>query len=62
MLITPESAAWFAENNFLIGISIDSDEESHNRYRKDPNGRGSFSMVMQGLEHLKAASLFSILI
>ena len=54
-LITRESAAWFAENNFLIGISIDGDEELHDRYRKDPKGRGSFSMVMQGLEHLKAA-------
>ena len=34
-LISRSRAGWFAENNFLLGISIDGDEELHNRYRRD---------------------------
>lgn len=53
VLLDKEWASFFKENNFLIGISIDGDEEEHNRYRKFKDGRGSFSYVMKAIELLK---------
>ncbi len=53
--INREWAQWLSEHKFLTGISIDGPEELHNRYRKDRQGRGTFSQVMAGLENLKAA-------
>jgi uncharacterized protein len=53
-LITDEFAAFFKEHDFLVGISIDGPEQIHNRYRKDPRRRGSFSQVMAGLEKLSS--------
>ena len=56
-LISRSRAEWFAENNFLLGISIDGDEELHNRYRRNREGKGTFREVMKGLENLKAAGV-----
>lgn len=52
-LITEESAKFYKDNNFLIGISIDGPEELHDKYRKDRNEKGSFKEVIRGLELLK---------
>lgn len=43
---------FMAEENFLVGISIDGPEEFHNQHRFDSNGKGSFSRVMRGYELL----------
>ncbi len=53
--ISKEWAAFLADNNFLVGLSIDGPEELHNYYRKDRQGKGTFSAVMAGLENLQAA-------
>ncbi len=48
--------AWgefLAENNFLIGISIDGPAELHDFYRVDKGGAPSFERVMRGLRYLK---------
>jgi uncharacterized protein len=48
--------AWcefLAQNNFLVGISIDGPEDIHNVYRVDGKGRPTFDAVMRGLDHLK---------
>jgi uncharacterized protein len=48
--------AWcrfFAEHQFLIGLSIDGPRELHDAYRVDKGGRPSFDRVMAGLELLK---------
>ena len=53
-LLDEEWAAFFSENDFLVGISIDGPRELHDAYRVNKGGRGSFDQVMRGLEHLKA--------
>lgn len=48
--------AWcqfFAENHFLIGISLDGPREMHNRYRKDKGGADTFDRVVRGMKLLK---------
>ncbi|MBI9104019.1 MAG: anaerobic sulfatase maturase [Spirochaetales bacterium] len=52
-LIDDDRAMFFKDNDFLIGISIDGPEELHNKYRKDRNRKGSFHLVMKGLETLQ---------
>jgi len=51
-LIDDEWAAFFAEHDFLVGISIDGERELHDTYRVNKGGRGSFDQVMRGLRHL----------
>ena len=48
--------AWcefFAENHFLIGISLDGPREMHDRYRKDKGGGDTFDRVVRGVKLLK---------
>ncbi len=56
-LIDDEWAAFFKDNDFLVGISIDGTKEIHDTYRVNKGGRGSFDQVIAGLEHLKAAGV-----
>ena len=48
-----EWAAFFKENNFLIGLSVDGPKEIHDTYRVNKGGAGSFDQVMRGWEVLK---------
>ncbi len=52
-LIDDAWAAFFTEHNFLVGVSLDGYESLHNLYRRDAQGNGTFSRVMQGIEALK---------
>jgi len=54
VLIDEDWAQFFKENNFLVGLSVDGPRESHDAYRKDKRGNGSFDRVMAGYEQLKA--------
>lgn len=51
-LITPEWADFFAEENFLIGLSIDGPEHIHDTYRSSKAGATSFRKVIAGLKNL----------
>ena len=51
--IDDEWAAFFKENNFLVGISIDGTKEMHDAYRVDKGGKGTFDQVIRGLNFLK---------
>jgi len=45
--------AFFKENNFLIGISIDGPRPLHDAYRVDKGGGPTFDRVMRGLRLLQ---------
>lgn len=50
--ITDELAAFFKENNFLVGLSMDGPEALHNINRLDKGGRGTFDQVLKGWKTL----------
>ncbi len=52
-LLDDEWAAFFKENNFLIGISLDGPRELHDVYRLDKGGRPTFDRVMHGIRLLQ---------
>jgi uncharacterized protein len=45
--------AFFKENNYLIGLSIDGPREMHDANRVDKGGHGTFKQVMRGLRLLQ---------
>jgi uncharacterized protein len=48
--------AWcefLAENEFLVGLSIDGPPDLHDKYRVDKGGQPTFDRVMRGLGYLK---------
>ena len=56
-LVDAEWASFFAEHDFLVGISIDGPREIHDAYRVTKGGRGSFDKVMRGLACLRDAGV-----
>ncbi|MGS9121130.1 anaerobic sulfatase maturase, partial [Salmonella enterica subsp. enterica serovar Infantis] len=49
VLINEEWAAFFAQHQLLIGISIDGPQVVNDNYRKTPSGRASFSRVVNAI-------------
>ena len=47
-LLNDEWCKFFSEENFLVGISIDGTEETHNQFRLKLNGKGTFNDVVNG--------------
>ena len=52
-LLTEEWAAFFRENGFLVGLSLDGPADIHDRYRRDRGGAPTFEKVMRGLGILR---------
>ena len=52
-LLTDEWCEFFAQNHWLVGISIDGPQEYHDHYRVTPAGKPSWEKVMQGINLLK---------
>ena len=46
-------AEFFARHRFLVGISCDGPAKEHNALRVDPQGRGTFQAVMNGISCLE---------
>lgn len=44
---------FFADNNILVGISIDGAEHNHDHFRKTFSGKATFKKVMNGIELLR---------
>jgi uncharacterized protein len=53
MLLNDEWCAFLAANGFLVGISVDGPLESHNAYRLDKRGMGTYAQVERSLKLLK---------
>lgn len=45
--------AFFKENNFLVGVSLDGPADIHNFNRTDHSGKNTFNVVMHSLKLLK---------
>jgi len=58
-LITSEWTRFFAENNFLVGVSLDGPKEFHEQVRRYPTGKGSYDEVMRGISLLRQAGIFN---
>ncbi|MBR0137078.1 MAG: radical SAM protein, partial [Erysipelotrichaceae bacterium] len=56
-LINERFADFFAENSFLVGVSLDGYEENMNHYRISPNGDNVFEKVLEGIELLKERNI-----
>ena len=52
-LLTDEWCEFFAQNHWLVGISVDGPQEYHDHYRVTPDGKPSWEKVMQGISLLK---------
>lgn len=44
---------FFAQHDFLVGLSIDGPEDVHDTYRVDKGGKASFARVIEGLHQLE---------
>ena len=53
VLLDDRWGAFFAENQFLVGVSIDGPRELHDRYRVSKGGQPTFDRVLRGIECLK---------
>ncbi len=53
ILLHDDWCAFFAEHNFLVGISIDGPHHIHDSYRVDKEGHPTFHKVMHGINLLK---------
>lgn len=51
--LTDELCAFFAENRFLLGVSLDGTREIHDALRRDAQGQGTYDRVLQGIGRLK---------
>lgn len=56
-LVTSEWARFFAENRFLLGVSVDGPHEVHDRYRKDRGGVPTLDRVLKGIGLLHSAGV-----
>ena len=52
-LLTDEWCEFFAQNHWLVGISIDGPQPDHDHYRLTAAGKPSWEKVMQGIKLLK---------
>ncbi len=61
-LIDQSMAKFFAENNFLLGVSLDGPNKVHNKFRLTIDGKPTHSKVMEGINFLhNAKAEFNIL-
>ena len=53
VLINDDWARFFAQNNFLVGVSIDGPEDIHDAYRLNKGGQPTFDKVLSGIRKLQ---------
>lgn len=52
ILLKPEYIDFFKKYKFQLAISFDGNKETHNKFRKFPDGSGSFNIVKKNLQYL----------
>ena len=52
-LVDDQWAAFFKENNYLVGLSVDGPRELHDTYRVNKKNEGSFDEVIRGWQCLR---------
>ena len=52
-LLNDDWCRFYAQENFLVGISMDGPEEFHNKFRLKQNGKGTFNDVINGYRLLQ---------
>lgn len=52
-LITPQIADFLHKHGFDVSVSLDGNQEAHNRFRKYRNGKGTYKDVIKGIELLR---------
>ena len=57
VLLNDAWGEFFAENQFLVGISIDGPRDLHDHYRVNKGGKPTFDSVMSGIGYLKKHSV-----
>lgn len=50
ILVNEEWSRFFADNNFLVGLSLDGPQDIHDAFRRDCGGAPTFSRVMKAVE------------
>lgn len=55
-LVSPERAAYLAAHNVSVAVSLDGDKETHDKYRVDCKGGGSYERALVGYRNLKNAN------
>jgi uncharacterized protein len=53
ILLDEDMVGYFADHNIRVLLSIDGCESTHDKFRVDKRGRGTFKRVLKGLEILK---------
>lgn len=62
LLLTPEWADFLRENRFLVGLSLDGVKDTHDRFRLDAGGGGTFNRALQAAQLLESRGVdFNIL-
>jgi uncharacterized protein len=62
ILVDEEWCAFFRENGFLVGISVDGPREMHDVYRRDKGGQPTFDRVIRAVRLMQARRVeFNIL-
>ena len=62
LMIDDEWAKFFSNNSFLVGLSLDGTKKSHDSFRIDGKGRGTFDRVWSSVELLQKYNVdFNIL-
>ena len=54
LLLDDAFAAFFREQRFLVGVSLDGDRTTHDRHRHTKDGEPTFDRVIKAIETLKA--------
>ena len=55
LAVDDQWASFFAQNRFLVGVSLDGDKALHDEFRVDAAGRGTWTRVHAAVQRLQKA-------